>query len=223
MALVRCPECGKENVSNTAKACPNCGFNINEHFICIAEKDKEQKAEEEYERSERIRLKNRNKSIIDSISMPEEPKISKIGIGFSVFLIAFAILSFYWWQDYNYLNDNQLYTAIGCVVVSIIVFLITLKSFYSSKANYKIICSNFEEYKTHRVTELIEAADRREKAQIEAMIASKNNHSVKCPICGSYNTKRISNMNRIVSISAVGLASSKIGKQYECAKCKHKW
>ncbi len=26
MALIKCPECGKENVSDTAKTCPNCGF-----------------------------------------------------------------------------------------------------------------------------------------------------------------------------------------------------
>lgn len=32
MALVKCPECGKENVSNTAKACPQCGFNIAEYY-----------------------------------------------------------------------------------------------------------------------------------------------------------------------------------------------
>ena len=28
MSLIRCPECGKENVSSFAVACPNCGFNI---------------------------------------------------------------------------------------------------------------------------------------------------------------------------------------------------
>lgn len=32
MALIKCPECGKENVSNTAIACPNCGFAIREFF-----------------------------------------------------------------------------------------------------------------------------------------------------------------------------------------------
>lgn len=26
MALIKCPECGKENVSDTAKACPECGY-----------------------------------------------------------------------------------------------------------------------------------------------------------------------------------------------------
>lgn len=32
MALIKCPECGKENVSSTAKACPQCGFNVAEYY-----------------------------------------------------------------------------------------------------------------------------------------------------------------------------------------------
>lgn len=31
MALIKCPECGKE-VSDTAKACPNCGYDIQEYL-----------------------------------------------------------------------------------------------------------------------------------------------------------------------------------------------
>ena len=44
-----------------------------------------------------------------------------------------------------------------------------------------------------------------------------------CPMCGSKNTRRISNVNRSVSVGMLGLASSKIGKQYECLTCKNKW
>ncbi|MEA4921054.1 MAG: zinc ribbon domain-containing protein [Clostridiaceae bacterium] len=32
MALVKCPECGRENVSDSAEACPSCGFAIKKHF-----------------------------------------------------------------------------------------------------------------------------------------------------------------------------------------------
>lgn len=31
MALINCPECGKENVSDSAESCPNCGYNIKKH------------------------------------------------------------------------------------------------------------------------------------------------------------------------------------------------
>ena len=35
MSLVKCPECGKENVSDKATNCPDCGFPIAEHFSGI--------------------------------------------------------------------------------------------------------------------------------------------------------------------------------------------
>lgn len=35
MALIRCPECGKENVSDSANACPQCGFNVSEYCKSI--------------------------------------------------------------------------------------------------------------------------------------------------------------------------------------------
>lgn len=43
-----------------------------------------------------------------------------------------------------------------------------------------------------------------------------------CPICGSKAcVKRLSSTNRAVSVAAWGAASAKIGKQYECTRCKH--
>jgi SOS response regulatory protein OraA/RecX len=32
MALVKCPECGRENVSDTAKCCPGCGYNLKNYY-----------------------------------------------------------------------------------------------------------------------------------------------------------------------------------------------
>lgn len=32
MALIKCPECGREKVSDTAEACPECGFGIRAYF-----------------------------------------------------------------------------------------------------------------------------------------------------------------------------------------------
>ena len=37
MALVKCPECGREKVSDTATTCPDCGFNVREHFQKLKE------------------------------------------------------------------------------------------------------------------------------------------------------------------------------------------
>lgn len=60
-----------------------------------------------------------------------------------------------------------------------------------------------------------------EKEQAESQQKSTG---PKCPNCGStVNIQRISTASRAVSVFAFGLASSKIGKQYQCNSCKHKW
>lgn len=45
----------------------------------------------------------------------------------------------------------------------------------------------------------------------------------KCPTCGSTSIRRISTLDRAVSIGILGIFSGKIGKNYECLNCKAKW
>lgn len=42
---------------------------------------------------------------------------------------------------------------------------------------------------------------------------------VVCPYCKSTNTEKISTMSRAVSVSLVGAASGKLGKQWHCKQC----
>lgn len=50
------------------------------------------------------------------------------------------------------------------------------------------------------------------------------NTSVKCPKCGSSNTRVISNTSKVIStIMWGGLAANKILSKYECLNCKHKF
>ena len=49
------------------------------------------------------------------------------------------------------------------------------------------------------------------------------NDNLTCPMCGSHVVKKLTVADRAVSVAAWGLASGKIGKQYECKKCGHKW
>ena len=48
MALIKCPECGRENVSDTAISCPDCGFNVRKY---VEEKKNEQLAREAEEKA----------------------------------------------------------------------------------------------------------------------------------------------------------------------------
>ncbi len=47
MALIKCPECSKENVSDTAVSCPNCGYGIKAHFNYIKKQERIAKVQNE--------------------------------------------------------------------------------------------------------------------------------------------------------------------------------
>lgn len=86
---------------------------------------------------------------------------------------------------------------------------------------YNLSKTNFEEYQRQVIKEQDEIQRR-----MEAERASKEKEQAKMPkclVCGSTNISKISTLNRTVSVATVGLVSSKIGKQYECKNCKHKW
>ena len=52
-----------------------------------------------------------------------------------------------------------------------------------------------------------------------------NATSIRCPNCGSTNVKKISATKRLFSAELFGLASSSIGKQFQCMEknCGYKW
>ena len=62
-----------------------------------------------------------------------------------------------------------------------------------------------------------EWAERQAAFQLQQDLASGKR--VVCPYCKSTNTEKISTMSRAVSVSLVGAASGKIGKQWHCNSC----
>ena len=48
-------------------------------------------------------------------------------------------------------------------------------------------------------------------------------HNIHCPYCNSTNVTKIGTVNRAVSVSMLGLASSKIGKTHKCNNCGSTW
>lgn len=57
------------------------------------------------------------------------------------------------------------------------------------------------------------------RAKIQTQQDLANGKRVVCPYCKSTNTEKISTMSRAVSVSLVGVASGKIGKQWHCKNC----
>ena len=103
MALVTCPECGRENVSDSAESCPDCGYGIKSHF-------------------EKVRSEQRKKEIhelkLQNVEMPDAPKKMNAAYGLAIFggigaLGGFAIsptmgllmLAFAFWMCYEGLKQ----------------------------------------------------------------------------------------------------------------------
>lgn len=225
MALVNCPECGKQNVSDTAVSCPDCGFAIKDYYEkirfeekCLQEEQAEQKKREAEELYKQETAGERQKETIERLEKQiedakKELRNGTIGLCISIPL---AILS------YAYSNHGDLGTIIVISVIAAFISLVFVVSGASEKetatADLETAKRNLDEYEQNlniRIKAIV--------AQGKAYAAKNAAKHPKCPACGSTNTERISTLNRAVSVAAVGLASSKIGKQYECKNCKHKW
>lgn len=50
MALMKCPKCGRDGISNSATICFGCGYNLKDHFDQIRKQEQAEK-----ERAQRIR------------------------------------------------------------------------------------------------------------------------------------------------------------------------
>lgn len=79
MALVNCPECGKENVSDSAVSCPDCGYAIKSYYDKLKQNEilKEQEAQlEEKVKAEAEKLKtelDRKICEVEKMPYPEKP------------------------------------------------------------------------------------------------------------------------------------------------------
>lgn len=66
MALVKCPECGREKVSDSADMCPDCGYAIKAYYDKVKQEEEEKRLAEEREKQriaeeeERKRLQQEN-------------------------------------------------------------------------------------------------------------------------------------------------------------------
>lgn len=206
MALVRCPECGKEGVSDSAEMCPECGYNIKEHFQKIEE-------EELLKRIEERRLE-KEKAELDQIKMPDPPGISYFILGF-VIMIPFILLSLFMPSPLN--------------IISILVFLIgglvmAVQSYNSDKKKYQLALTDFKKYQQVVLQEQKARKAQREREALEKQM-SKTTYTPNCPFCGSANVQKISVGTRAVKTAVFGTigALDDAGKTYICGNCSCKF
>lgn len=112
-------------------------------------------------------------------------------------------------------------TAVSFVVAAICYGL--SKKYHREELVAKGEFDSVEDVLKQEAKEDAERDERIQKERRERADAIKAAQHPQCPACKGYNTQRISTAKRVVSTSMVGLASSTIGKQYECKDCGYKW
>lgn len=223
MALIRCPECGRQNISDTAVACPECGYAIREHFERIKdEEEREVKRIQEYQQHIEEEEKRRIIERIDAVKKINEniDQYKTNMIFFTVLLVPLLGILIY-----------SKFSVGGIILVACDLLLLyrskskldkSKKSLQLSELNGEQFDKNVEEerLKTEAIRESRQRIKEKERARQERIKEAQ--HPV-CPNCGSKNTHRISTASRAVSTAAWGVASSTVGKQYKCDDCKHMW
>lgn len=209
MALVKCPECGREKVSDSAESCPECGYGIKAHYEAIKAQEEKKRKEEERKVAEQQRQERR----LQNIRQPKKPIFSKGMIIYIIIAGIFLSVLFLCGEDPEV--GIWLLEIAGFIGIPLGVYLLTD---YNKRVNdYKLAQRDFEAYKKQVISEQDKAARQAELERKRQMNAPK------CPHCNSTKIERISTVNRAVSIGMTGLASGKIGKQYKCKSCKHMW
>lgn len=173
---------------------------------------------EKEEQRKKDTAEKRQKEIILQLEMQIE-KSSKEIRNSAIGLIITLPLTIMCWCLSRHGSLGVFIILFGIASFASIIFLISgIQEKNTAISDLEIAKRNIEDYEKNLDKRLKAIA-----AQGQAQAAQNAAKHPTCPICGSHNTERISTLNRTVSIATVGLASSKIGKQYQCKNCKHKW
>lgn len=231
MALIKCPECGKENVSDSAEICPMCGFPIKKHFERTnrekldAEQEyqrllqKEKAYQEEQKRLERMCSPEAQRETVAQLKKQKNKanvsllgSISAIAVSFIMFLSGIEM-------------ENIL--QILCIPLGIAFFILSI--FWLSRALDKRSEVSSDLFLASRNMKRYYAQIQRRQAEKDAMWIRQlessdsdkplhHDRTIHCPKC---NSPQISTTARGYSIvwGFIG-ADNTVNR---CAKCGYKW
>ena len=245
MALITCPECDRERVSDTTTSCPGCGYNIAEHFKRLQEEEQALKREQEEKAQKQKEIEKlihegvlgvetikgirkgwdmdeeieRDKKI-SCMSVPEDPsEINSgcFGYGCATFFIGAPLFIL----TLSLLSGVGSYTPAKDFIWMIVCVGVGICFFFVTRRERVREKAEYERYK--------EMGDYAYKEERFSAIDGLHGYtpytpsSIVCPMCHRPAGEKISVLDRSISVAAQGLASGLIGKQYRCTNCGHKW
>lgn len=245
MALISCPECGREKVSNTTTSCPSCGYNIAEHFKRLQEeeqllkKEQEEKVQKQKEIEKLIRegvlgeetIKGIRRGwdmdeeierdkMISRMSVPKDPAETNsgcFGYGCATFFIGVPLLGLM----FLILSGIRIDISAKDTIWMILSIGAGICAFFYTRRERAKEKAEYERYK-----EMGDYAYKEERFNATDGLygyTSYTRSSIVCPMCHMPAGERISTLDRSISVASQGLASPLIGKQYRCTHCFHKW
>ena len=222
MALIKCPECGNEHVSDCARTCPVCGFAINEYYLKTRELRQQliftlkniqlmQVLAEEEQKQKKLLEKEQR---IEKVKMPDMPdKKKSIKEGVLLLLIPAFLAVFFLTVEWYFLF------TITCIFILILVAGI-ISSYKFETERYTSAQEDFRAYQEKIIEmedsnkEYVDKLDR-DKLRRET---NKRNTTVSCPKCGSTS---IATINRGYSIVWGFVGSG--NPMNVCQKCGYKF
>ena len=203
MSLVKCPECGRDNVSDSSESCPSCGYNVKRHFDSMKENARKQKIQEELKKESDRMDELINMKIEDNaknINLPSKRPSINIFIILSCFFFLLCFL--FCLVQFKIIGDGSdcIIPLVFCIFGAVVTLYYGLEKLNKDKKMFDELNSNPNEYKrmiakkngisTSDMNEInhIIAKERNNLPELKKSIDEtlhKNNNVLKCPKCGS--------------------------------------
>ncbi len=137
MALVNCPECGREKVSDTALVCPGCGYAIKEHF------------------SKKIIESTIKEDKMINIPMPTKPKFNTGVIIYAAIVFVLALVP-------SLMNPAIIGSALsGIVIITGIPIWYFYRKYKAELAEYELSQISPDQYRTLYINRMHRKAHRK--------------------------------------------------------------
>ncbi len=114
--------------------------------------------------------------------------------------------------------------SIGSICLSILALVVMIMGLANDAALVGFILGGILIFISYKCLNSLSQETLRAAAALEPQKEyQKMNGGYKCPSCGKMAGHEMSAFSKGASVSALGLASNKIGKTYKCANCNYMW